>query len=579
MKKLTGVPVSKGIGIGKAFLFLDTDFPKIPQFRIEKRQTAEEWARFLAAVHEAEEHIKSLQRAQKSLTGEDDAILNAHLLMLEDTDFHERIQKRLETNLQNIECTVRDVAQEFSQKLIASPVQYLRERAVDIADITKRLLHILLNVKKPSLADLTEDVIIVTRELLPSEAATMNRRHVKALVMGGGSRTSHTAILAKAFEIPAVFGLSGITSEVASGDTLIVDGTTGEVVIKPTAKRIEKCRMIIARAREEHGEHEALRDLPAETADGCRVILNANIEFPEEAEQVLRYGAEGIGLYRSEFLFLNAGFNAGYAEEEEQFRAYSRVLKTMGNKPVTIRTVDMGGDKIPPVFRTGEEKNPLLGVRAIRFSLAHPELFKVQLRAVLRASVFGTVKILFPMISGLTELEMALSALEEAKRECREKGQAFSGHIEAGAMIEVPSAAVIADILAEKSSFFSLGTNDLIQYALAVDRNNEQVGYLSQPFHPAVLRLIKRTIDAAHSAGIKVAMCGELAGNPSAAAVLVGLGLDEFSMSASQIPLVKQNIRRLDSETCRALAKRILTCKTVQEAEAVMKEEEGARGI
>jgi phosphotransferase system enzyme I (PtsI) len=569
MKKLTGIPVSKGIAIGKAFLFFDTDFPDISRFRIEKKQTATEWARFLAAVNEAKENVKSLQRVQKSVIGkEEDAILNTHLLMLEDVDFHEQIKKRLETNLQNIECIVWDVAHEFSQKLIISPIPYLRERAVDIADVTRRLLNILLNIKNHSLADLTEDMIIVARELLPSEAVIMNKQHVKGLAMDAGSQTSHTAILAKAFEIPAVFGLSDITSKVTSTDKLIIDGDIGEVVINPTVKRIEKYYTIIAKVNEKKDEQEALRDLPAETADGYRVILNANIEFPEEVEHVLHYGAEGIGLYRSEFLFLNAR----HTNEDDQYRAYSQVLKAMGNKPITIRTIDVGGDKILPALHTIEEKNPLLGLRAIRFSLAHPELFRVQLRAILRASVFGVVKIMFPMISGLTELEMALSTLEEARCECGEKGQAFSEHIEVGSMIETPSAAVIADILAEKSQFFSIGTNDLIQYSLAIDRDNEQVGYLSQPFHPAVLRLIKKTIDEAHIAGINVAMCGELAGNPKATAVLLGLGLDEFSMSASQIPLVKQIIRGANIEKCRALAKKILTCKTVKDVDAVMRE-------
>lgn len=570
MKKLTGVPVSKGIAIAKAFLFLDVDFPEIPRFHIEKKQIDEEWARFLAAVNEAKEEIKSLRGVQKSGADEREDILNAHLLMLEDVEFHARIKKQLERNLQNIECTVWDVGREFFQKLITSPVPYLRERAVDITDITRQILNILLDIKKRSLADLTEDVIVATHELPPSEAVAMNRRHVKALVMDAGSQTSHTAILAKAFEIPAVFGLSTITKEVAQGDSLIVDGDAGAVIIKPTAKEIEKYHEIIAKASEKKDEQDALRDLPAETTDGRRVILNANIEFPEEVEQALRYGAEGIGLYRSEFLFLNEG----YAEEEEQFRAYAYVLKAMGGKPVTIRTVDVGGDKILPNFRLIEEKNPLLGLRAIRFSLAHPELFKVQLRAILRASVFGVVKIMFPMISGLAELEAALSMLEEAKKECRKKGQAFSGHIEVGSMIEIPSAVMIADILAEKSKFFSLGTNDLIQYSLAIDRNNEQVGYLSQPFHPAVIRLIKRTIDEAHSAGIKVAMCGELAGDPKATTVLLGLGLDEFSMSASQIPLVKRVIRKTSVEKCRALAKKVLTRKTVKDVEMLMKEED-----
>ncbi len=565
MKKLMGIPVSKGIVIGKVFLFLDVNSPEVPRFRIEKDQVESEWARFLAAVNTAKSHIEGMQQAQKSLSGDEDGILTAHIMMLEDPDFHNQVQNWLSENLQNIEWTVQEVSRGIIQKLIASPEAYFRERAVDIADITQRLLVIMLDIKKTSLADLDKDVIVVTRELMPSDAITMNRERVKALLIDEGSRTSHTAILAKSFEIPAVLGLSSVTKEVSDGDTLIVDANTGEVFIHPTAKKLEKYAERIREAGEKKNMDDALRTLPAETKDGYRVTLNANIEFPEEAETSLRYGAEGIGLYRSEFLFLNAG----RAEEEEQFAAYSSVVKVMDGRPVTIRTVDVGGDKILASLRVVEEKNPLLGLRAVRFSLAHPEVFKVQLRAILRASIFGPVKIMFPMISGLQEFEQALAVLEEAKAECRKQGLEFSSAIETGCMIEVPAAAIIADILAEKAAFFSIGTNDLVQYSLAIDRNNELVSYLSQPFHPAILRFIKRTIDEAHTAGIKAAMCGELAGDPRATLLLLGLGLDEFSMSASQIPAVKKIIRAASIETCRLLARKALACKTAQEVEKI----------
>jgi phosphotransferase system enzyme I (PtsI) len=310
----------------------------------------------------------------------------------------------------------------------------------------------------------------------------------------------------------------------------------------------------------------ALRDLPAETLDGRRVNLKANIGIPEEADQAARYGAGGIGLYRSEFLFLTPGETA---EEEEQYEAYRYVLKTLGNLPVTIRTMDLGGDKILPDFQA-DEKNPLLGWRAIRFFLAHPELFKTQLRAILRASVDGNVRIMFPMISGIEELEKALAMLEEARAECRERGYAVAEHIEVGTMIEVPSAAMTADILAERSDFFSIGTNDLIQYTLAADRGNERVSYLSQPNHPAVLRFLKMTIDAAHRRGIPAAMCGELAGDPLVTPLLLGLGLDEFSMAASSIPQVKRIIRGVSMEHCRALAEKALEATSYHQVNSLV---------
>jgi phosphotransferase system enzyme I (PtsI) len=370
-----------------------------------------------------------------------------------------------------------------------------------------------------------------------------------------GGYTSHIAILVRSFGIPAVLGLSSLTKEVNAGDILVVDGETGEVIINPGRVALVKYHGTIKQYERERGKLLSLAELPAETTDGCRVVLKANIEMPEEAEQVLRYGAEGIGLYRSEFLFLTPG---QAAEEEVQYEAYSRVLKALGDLPVTIRTLDVGGDKVSPSLHASGEKNPLLGWRAIRMCLAMPDLFKTQLRAILRASVHGKARIMFPMISGIEELEQALALLEEAKAECRQKGQGFAEHIDVGTMIEIPSAALTAGILAQKSAFFSLGTNDLLQYTLAVDRGNEKVGYLSQPFHPAMLRLLKMTIDAAHAGGIKAAMCGELAGSVLAAPVLLGLGLDEFSMTASSIPQVKRIIRGISLEDCRVLAEKVL---------------------
>jgi phosphotransferase system enzyme I (PtsI) len=379
--------------------------------------------------------------------------------------------------------------------------------------------------------------------------------------MDGGSRTNHTAILLRSFGIPSVVGLSPAIREISSGSRIILDGGTGKVILDPddeTEKRYE------AQIEGPEGSYEitgkprfpAETNFPAETSDGHRVSLKANIGIPDEVETLDRYGAEGIGLFRSEFLFLQNGRGS----EEEQYAAYSRVIQAMQGKPVTIRTVDLGGAGVLPMQT--EEENPLLGWRGIRFSLDLPDMFKTQLRAILRASIHGKVQIMFPMISGIEELEQALALLEEARSECRKKDQAFAGNIETGTMIEIPSAVMIADILAKKSGFFSIGTNDLIQYVLAVDRGNEKVSRLAQNTHPAMLRLIKQTIDAAHIRGIPAAMCGEMAGDPAAAALLLGLGLDEFSMTAVSIPQIRHIIRGINFKSCKTLAESALAASS-----------------
>ncbi|MDR2743206.1 MAG: phosphoenolpyruvate--protein phosphotransferase [Treponema sp.] len=568
MTKLTGIAVSAGVVIGKAFLYLEGDLPDIPRYAIKKNQIESEWKRFLKALQDAVKEVQALHdRAKREMTREQADIFAAHLLMLEDPDFQDQIKKRLESGLENIEWVVWEISHEMTQKLAALPDAYLRERAVDISDVSNRIINALLSIKRFPLASLEEDIILVAHDLRPSDVLTMNRERVKGIVMDAGSRTSHTAILAQAFNIPAVLGLSTAIREINSGDTLVIDGASGHVIVNPPAKDIARYRKAVGQYRRMVEESLSIGELPAETRDGYRVCLKANIEIPEEAEQALRYGAEGIGLYRSEFFFLTPGQTA---DEEHQYQAYSQVLKAMGKRPVTIRTLDVGGDKILPEFQDEDEKNPLLGWRAIRFCLAMPELFKTQLRAILRASVNGNVRIMFPMISGLEELEQALTLLEEAKAECRRRKQPYADTIETGTMIEIPSAAMTADILARRSAFFSIGTNDLIQYSLAVDRGNEKVNYLAQWSHPALLRFLKRIIDAAHSAKIKAAMCGELAGVPEAAALLIGLGLDEFSMTASSIPQVKRIIRGGTLEGCRELVKQALDCASYKDVTALL---------
>lgn len=565
MKEFKGISASSGVAIGKAFLFVDDVFSQIPRYTINEDEVELEWARFLDAILVAEaEVLDLLDRANREMGEEQAKIFESHLMMLRDEEFREQIQTKLSSSNQNIEWVLWDISRDLTQKLANSKDVYLQERVADISDVSRRILQKLLYIKKVSLADLHTEAILVTHDLLPSDALVMNKKLVKGIAMDLGGPTSHTAILARAFEIPAVLGLSNATHEIKDGDLIIVDGNAGHIICNPTAEVLDRYQRLSVQIKKMSEDLKSLSKLPAQTTDGYEVCLKANIEIPDEAPLALDNGADGIGLYRSEFLFLSPGQSA---DEDRQYGAYKQVLETMGTRPVTIRTLDVGGDKIIPDLQAEEEKNPLLGWRAIRFCLAHTELFKTQLKALLRSSVHGNLKIMFPMISGIEELEAALILLEEAREELKEKGLAYADPLEIGVMIEIPSAAMTADILAKRAAFFSIGTNDLIQYSLAVDRGNERIAYLAQPFHPAVLRFIKQTIDAAHEAGIPAAMCGELAGNPHATALLLGLGLDEYSMSAASIPLVKKIIRSVSRVECQELAKEALSCTSYRDVE------------
>jgi len=564
MKSFTGIAVSEGIAIGKAFVYAENVSPEIPRYSISEGEVPAERERLQKAIDKAADEIKALlENAGQQATD----IFQAHLFMLEDIEFIEELGDKLKQNLRNVEWVVQDMARELCQKLMQSPDPAFRERAADIADVSRRVIDCLLCVVRvpSSLADLDEDVIVVARDLMPSDTLLMNKDYVKGIALDEGGKTSHTAIIARAFGIPAVLGLSNISRELRKGEMLVLNGTTGVAIVNPDKQTLEQHESSRKLEGKRIDQLATLRNLPAETSDGHRVALLANIGFPDEAENLLRYGAEGIGLYRSEFLFITPGKAAG---EEAQYDAYRRALKTMGQLPVTIRTMDVGGDKLIPELQALGEKNPLLGWRAIRLSLANSELFKVQLRALLRASVHGNLKIMFPLICCIEEVEQAHAMLDEARAECKQKQQPFAGNIEVGVMIEVPSAAVTADIIAEKSDFFSVGTNDLIQYSLAVDRGNEKVHYLSDSHHPAVLRLLKQTIDAAHEKGIKACVCGEFAGDPLATAILLGLGLDEFSMNAPSIPKIKEIIRGTSLESCKALAAEVMRGRTVAEVRA-----------
>ncbi|HUX22828.1 MAG TPA: phosphoenolpyruvate--protein phosphotransferase, partial [Spirochaetia bacterium] len=559
MKEFKGISVSPGIAVGKAYLYLD-DRPPIPSYPILPEEIATEMERFNVARTKASDEIQGLKRKSAAEGGsQDHRFLDAHLLMLSDPDFISQVENQLGQDLKNVEWIMHRVIETLVRQLEASNDTYLRERAVDIYDVANRVLNHLLYRERVSLADLNEEVILVTHNLLPSDTMVMNKRMVKAIAMDAGSRTSHTAIVARSFGLVAVLGLSDITRNIEAGAEIIVDGNAGVVIVEPDGETKERYLSSSREWREREVNLLTLNTMAAETHDGKLIELNANIEVPEETETVLAHGADGIGLYRSEFLFLRPG---GPPSEATQYEAYDRVIQALRGKPVTIRTLDLGGDKIMPEMEHHEEKNPILGYRAIRFCLARKDIFRLQLRAILRASANGNVRIMFPMISGLEELLSALEFLEEIKAECRQEKIEFDEKLAVGSMIEIPSAAMITDILAKHVQFFSIGTNDLIQYTVAVDRGNEKIAYLYEPFHPGVLRLIKATIDNAHAAGIPVSMCGEMAGDPLATVVLLGLGLDSFSMGAFSIPQVKQIIRSVSMSEAEELVGTVMEMKS-----------------
>jgi len=568
MKEFTGITASPGIVIGKVYLHIDNKL-RIPKYDIEIEQISTEYERFQAAIIKATNEIKSLiSQNNDDMSIEERRLIETHILMLNDPEFNSKIYNRLTAELKNVEWVLMQVIDELVQKLNATKEEYLRERTIDFFDISQRILQHLLYQSHESLADLKEEVIIVAQTLLPSDALSMNKKMVKGIASNTGGRTSHIAILARSFELPTVLGLSNITEHVKTGDEIIIDGTNGRVIVQPDAETKE----IYSRSQKKWQDHEIqllnLNILPAETLDGKMISLKANIEVPEEVKSVLIHGADGIGLYRSEFLFIQP---LKFPSEDEQYEAYKSVLEAMNNKPVIIRTFDFGGDKIIPGLRKEPEANPLLGWRAIRFCLNRPEIFTTQLRALFRATMHGNLKIMFPMISSPWELEKIYELVEKVKNDLTHEGIKFVKNIDIGIMIEVPSAAIASDILAKKVDFFSIGTNDLIQYTVAVDRGNERVAYLYQPFHPAVLRLIKLVIENAHKENIPVTMCGEMAGDPYASVLLLGLGLDRFSMTAYRIPEIKKIIRAVTLKDAKNLARKVLAMESAEKIEEYVK--------
>jgi len=567
MMTLKGIPAAPGIAMGKA-LFFDSEDLMVPRRPITEDQISYELLRLEEALIKTRHQIIGIQkRLGKELGQEHAEILNAHLLVLEDQSLREEIINGLKGQLLNVEAIFHDILSRHLKAFAKTEDEYLRERTADIDDVRKRVLRNLLGKESQSLARLQPPVVLVARDLSPSETAQMHKRHVLAFVTDIGGRTSHTAIMAKSLEIPAVVGLEVATKRIRKGAFVIVDGLRGEVVVDPDPATIKRYELEQRRNQEVNRQLLHLKDLPAETLDHHTVVLSANIELPDEVASVIAHGANGIGLFRTEFLYLN---RQDFPSEEEQYEAYSMVAQQVAPHPIIIRTMDLGGDKFLSPLQVPSEMNPFMGWRAIRFSLARTDIFRSQLRAILRASVQGNLKLMYPMISGLEELRRANEILHEVQQELTREGVPFHQDMEVGAMIEVPSAAMICDLLAPEVDFFSIGTNDLIQYSLAVDRVNEKIAYLYEPTHPAILRLIKQIIDVGHAAKLWVGMCGEMAGEPPLSLLLLGMGLDEFSTSPVQLPIVKQVIRSVEHSFARSVVEQTLKLKTGKEVEAFL---------
>ena len=565
---LKGIPAAPGIVMGKALL-LDREQYIIPKRSLKEDQINAEIKHFKDALVATKEQILDIKkRISEEIGSEHGQIFSAHLLVIEDTMLIEEVIARIKKDSLSAEYVFQDVLKKYIKVFSEMDDEYLKERISDINDIGKRILKNLIGAREDALATLKEKAIVISYDLSPSDTASMHKKNVIGFATDIGSRTSHTAIMAKSLEIPAVVGLETITKEVKNNDTLIVDGSHGIVIINPTPSTIRHYESTRKRLVAFEKHLLETKDLPAQTLDGRKIELMSNIEIPEEVSSVLAHGAEGIGLYRTEYFYMN---RKDLPSEDEQFKAYSAVAKKMKPHTVVIRTLDLGGDKFLSQLEIPQEMNPFMGWRAIRFCLARPDIFKTQMRAILRASAFGKLKMMYPMISGLEELRQANAIFEETRKELRKEGVGFDENMEVGAMIEVPSAALTADILARESDFFSIGTNDLIQYALAVDRVNEKIAYLYEPAHPAVLFLIKNIIEAGHRAGIWVGMCGEMAGDIFMTLILLGFGLDEFSTSPVAVPEIKRIIRSVTMDQAKEIAQQAISLSTGKEIERFAK--------
>jgi len=561
--RFEGAGVSPGIALGKVHVVRD-EFDEVVRYPIASSQVPDEIGRFETALIQTRMQILEMQqRIAESIGAKDAAIFDAHLLVVEDRTLIDEVLRKLETDLCNVEWVFQEVATRYAETLNKIDDPYLRERALDIQDVTKRVIRNLQGKAPKTFIPLDEPHILVTHNLTPSDTASIDRANVLGIATDLGSRTSHTAILARSLNIPAIVGLHDITAKLETGQQVLLDGNDGWLILDPMPETLAQYAKIESRRARITAQLKELRETTSTTRDGRHIVLSANIELPEDVDAVKANGAEGIGLYRTEFLYLN---RPTLPTEEEQYRTYRKVAERVCPDPLIIRTFDLGGDKLAPgTVDIGDELNPFLGWRAIRFCLENVEIFKTQLRAILRASAVGNVKIMFPMISGVDELRRATAVLEECKEELRNSKMDMAERLEVGAMIEIPSAAICASVLASEVDFFSIGTNDLIQYALAVDRVNEKIAHLYEPTHPAIVRLLKMIADAAHANKLWVGVCGEMAGDVALVPLLLGLGMDELSAAATLVPRVKRAVQSLTIPECRELVEETFKLNTASE--------------
>ena len=564
-----GVGVSPGIARAKIHV-VSEDFEDVARYAITAAEIAGEIGRFETALIQTRAQILEMQQKISEAIGAKDAgIFDAHLLVVEDRTLIDEVLRKLETDLCNVEFVFQEVATHYSETLSKIDDPYLRERALDIQDVTRRVIRNLQGKAQKAFLGLTDPHILVAHNITPSDTATMNPKQVLGLATDLGSRTSHTAIMARSLNLPAVVGLHDATDKLETGEEVLLDGYNGLLIRNPTPDTLWHYGELQHRKERVAEQLTGLRETKSTTRDGRHIVLSANIELPNDVGAVAENGAEGIGLYRTEFLYLN---RPTLPTEEEQYDTYRKVAGHVAPHPLIIRTFDLGGDKIASGMDADDEQNPFMGLRAIRFCLEHLDIFKAQLRAILRASAAGNLKIMFPMISGVAELRRALGVLEECKEELRQEGISFSEETEVGAMIEIPSAALCAQVLAREVDFFSIGTNDLIQYAMAVDRVNERIAHLYEPTHPAVVRLLKMVSDAGHAHNIWVGVCGEMAGDLTMVPLLLGLGMDELSVSASLVPRVKKAVQTLAVPECEQLVQEALQLDTPSEILALCTE-------
>ncbi|HGZ9772489.1 TPA: phosphoenolpyruvate--protein phosphotransferase [Staphylococcus aureus] len=560
-KLIKGIAASDGVAIAKAYLLVE---PDLTFDKNEKVTDVEgEVAKFNSAIEASKVELTKIRNnAEVQLGADKAAIFDAHLLVLDDPELIQPIQDKIKNENANAATALTDVTTQFVTIFESMDNEYMKERAADIRDVSKRVLSHILGVELPNPSMIDESVVIVGNDLTPSDTAQLNKEFEQGFATNIGGRTSHSAIMSRSLEIPAIVGTKSITQEVKQGDMIIVDGLNGDVIVNPTEDELIAYQDKRERYFADKKELQKLRDADTVTVDGVHAELAANIGTPNDLPGVIENGAQGIGLYRTEFLYMGRD---QMPTEEEQFEAYKEVLEAMGGKRVVVRTLDIGGDKELSYLNLPEEMNPFLGYRAIRLCLAQQDIFRPQLRALLRASVYGKLNIMFPMVATINEFREAKAILLEEKENLKNEGHDISDDIELGIMVEIPATAALADVFAKEVDFFSIGTNDLIQYTLAADRMSERVSYLYQPYNPSILRLVKQVIEASHKEGKWTGMCGEMAGDETAIPLLLGLGLDEFSMSATSILKARRQINGLSKNEMTELANRAVDCATQEE--------------